>query len=207
MVWCPGGACGVTDWVASTTTASMQERVEPEWELVERLREAQAAAVGEAYDAHHMAVRAFALRLLGDGAAADDLVHEVFVALPQAVKNFRGESSLRTFLIAMAVRRAKHHVRHAMRQRAAFLRLGREPLPEHAGPEEVVKKKQLAAALTRALDKLSLEHRVAFVLCEVEERSSREVATIIDAPEGTVRTRLFHAKKKLRLELEREGFR
>jgi RNA polymerase sigma-70 factor (ECF subfamily) len=45
------------------------------------------------------------------------------------------------------------------------------------------------------------------VLCEVEERSSRDVAQIAGVPEGTVRTRLFHAKRKLRLELEREGFR
>jgi RNA polymerase sigma-70 factor (ECF subfamily) len=196
----------VTGWVA-TTTASVEARVEPEGELVERLRESQAAAVGEAYDQHHAAVRAFALRLVGDGATADDLVHEVFVSLPRAVQSFRGESSLRTFLIAMAVRRARHYVRHAVRQRAAFSRLGREPSPEPTCPEELAKKKQLAAALVRALDKLSIEQRVAFVLCEVEERSSREVATIVGAPEGTVRTRLFHAKKKLRLELEREGFR
>jgi RNA polymerase sigma-70 factor (ECF subfamily) len=44
-------------------------------------------------------------------------------------------------------------------------------------------------------------------LCEVEERSSTEVASIVAAPEGTVRTRLFHAKKKLRALLEQEGVR
>ena len=52
----------------------------------------------------------------------------------------------------------------------------------------------------------ALDHRVAFVLCEVEERSSREVAEIVGVPEATVRTRLFHAKKKLRVLLE-EAFR
>jgi RNA polymerase sigma-70 factor (ECF subfamily) len=46
---------------------------------------------------------------------------------------------------------------------------------------------------------------VAFVLCEVEERSSQEVSEIVGAPEATVRTRLFHAKKKLRLALTTEG--
>jgi RNA polymerase sigma-70 factor (ECF subfamily) len=52
-----------------------------------------------------------------------------------------------------------------------------------------------------------VEQRVAFVLCEVEDRTSKEVAEISCVPEGTIRTRLFHAKRKLRAELEREGFR
>ena len=68
-------------------------------------------------------------------------------------------------------------------------------------------REQAASALTRALDELSHDHRVAFVLCEVEERTSAEVSTIVGAPEGTVRTRLFHAKKKLRESLEAAGLR
>jgi RNA polymerase sigma-70 factor (ECF subfamily) len=44
-------------------------------------------------------------------------------------------------------------------------------------------------------------------LCEIEERTSVDAARIVGVPEGTLRTRLFHAKRKLRGELEREGFR
>ena len=55
--------------------------------------------------------------------------------------------------------------------------------------------------------RLPIEQRVAFVLCEVEERTSREVAEIVGAPEATVRTRLFHAKRKLREELSKRGLR
>ncbi len=62
------------------------------------------------------------------------------------------------------------------------------------------------AALTRALDTLPIEQRIAFVLCEVEERSSPDAAEIVGVPEGTLRTRLFHAKRKLREQLAREGF-
>ena len=62
-------------------------------------------------------------------------------------------------------------------------------------------------SLTRALDDLPLDQRVAFVLCEVEERTSREVAEIVGVPEATVRTRLFHAKKKLRVLLQAEADR
>ncbi len=167
--------------------------------LVVRLAQGEPAAVGEVYDLHHQAVRAFAARLLGDAAAAEDLVHEVFITLPKAIRRYRGDASLRTFLISIAVNHARHHVRSAVRRRAAVERLGREPEPPHAvDPEHEARRRQLAAQLTRALDAIPVDQRVAFVLCEVEERTSREAAAIVGVPEGTVRTRLMHAKRKLR---------
>lgn len=181
---------------------------EAELSLVVRLAQAERAAIGQVYDAHHAAVRAFARRLVGEVSLAEDLVHEVFVSLPRAARNFRGQSSLRTFLISIAVNHARHHVRAAVRRRSAVDRLGREPdATGGEDPERVAERKQLARALTRALDGLPLDQRVAFVLCEVEERSSVDAARIVGVPEGTMRTRVFHAKKKLRDELEREGFR
>src|SRR5690606_23437209 len=91
----------------------------------------------------------------------------------------------------------------ATRRRAAMEKAGVEPqAPGHSSgadcPEKSVARKQMAAVLTSCLDKLSIEHRVAFVLCEVEERNSREVSAILDVREGTVRARLMNAKKKLR---------
>jgi RNA polymerase sigma-70 factor, ECF subfamily len=174
-------------------------------QLVDRLSRAEPAAVGEAYDRHHRALRDFARHLVGDPATAEDLLHEVFVTLPKAARSFRGQSSLRTFLLSIAVNHARHHVRAATRRRRAFERYGQEPLGDVEGPEQVARRKELARALTRALDTLPIDQRVAFVLCEVEERSSSEVAEIVGAPEGTVRTRLFHAKKKLRSWFEQEG--
>jgi RNA polymerase sigma-70 factor (ECF subfamily) len=173
--------------------------------LVARLVAADPAAVGEVYDQHHRAVRAFSSRLVGDAAAAEDLVHEVFVALPRAMRGYRFESSLRTFLISIAVNHARHHVRAATRRRAAMSRYALEPEGNVADPEQLQRRKELASLLTRALDTLPLEQRITFVLCEVEERSSPEVAAITGVPEGTVRTRLHHAKKKLREALSQEG--
>ena len=176
-------------------------------ELVERVRRAEPQAVGQVYDEHHAAVRAFARRLVGDSAAAEDLVHEVFVSLPRAIRGYRGDASLRTFLISIAVNHARHHVRAAARRRAAMERLGREPVGSTADPETHTRRRELADALCRALDSLPLEQRVAFVLCEVEERSSHEAAGLVGAPEATVRTRLFHARRKLREALAEEGVR
>ena len=176
-------------------------------ELVLRLRRADPSAVAEVYDAHHAAVRSFAKRLLGDAASAEDLVHEVFVSLPRAARKFRGDSALRTFLISIAVNHARHHVRAAARRRRAMSAYGDTGSPDSSDPEREARRKELALLLTRALDTLPVDQRVAFVLCEVEERSSREASEIVGAPEATLRTRLFHAKKKLRLALETEGLR
>lgn len=176
--------------------------------LLSRLQQGDTAAVGEAYDLYHGAVRAFATRLLGDPVLAEDVVHDVFVALPRAVSRFRGESSVKTFLISIAVNHVRHYLRSAKRRRAATRRLSSEPPPSHGeDPERYAERVRMARLLSAALDGLSLDHRVAFVLCEVEERTSREAAAILAVPEATVRTRLFHAKRKLRQRLQREGIR
>jgi RNA polymerase sigma-70 factor (ECF subfamily) len=175
--------------------------------LVARLRRGDLLALGEAYDAHHVHVRAFARRLVGDDSAAEDLVQETFLALLRASTRFRHGASLRTFLVSVAINHARHHVRAAMRRRVAMGRLAHEPLCMNRGPEHDAERAELAAALVRALDTLPIEQRVAIVLCEVEERTSREVALITGVPEGTVRTRILHAKRKLVEALAKEGVR
>lgn len=180
-------------------------------DLVARLREGDRDAVEQAYVAHHAAIRGFARRLVGDDSAAEDIVHEAFVALPRAIRRFRGDGSLRSFLIGVAVNHSRRHVRSSMRRRAATERLAvrDEVFPKAAAatPAEDLARKRLAGRLWSALDKLPIDQRVVFVLCEAEQRTSVEVADIVGAPEGTVRTRLFHAKRKLReiLEDTRDG--
>lgn len=175
--------------------------------LVERLRRADIDAVAEVYDRHQAAVHAFARRLVGDADSAQDLVQEVFLALPKAMKRFQGQASLKTFLLSIAINHARHHVRAAARRRKAFERFATEPQNDSTLPDEASERRRLAEELSRALDKLPLDQRIAFVLCEVEERTSREVAEITGAKEATIRTRLFHAKRKLREELEKRGLR
>jgi RNA polymerase sigma-70 factor (ECF subfamily) len=169
-------------------------------DLVARLREGERAAVEEAYVAHHAAIRGFARRLVGDAAAAEDIVHEAFVALPRAIRRFRGEGSLRAFLIGVAANHSRRHVRSAMRRRRATERLAarEEMRPRAVDATSELINRQLAGKLWAALDELPIDQRVVFVLCEAEQRTSVEVAAIVGAPEGTVRTRLFHAKRKLR---------
>lgn len=166
--------------------------------LVVRLQKGDAEALTMAYTQHHVAVRSFAQRLVGDIEAAEDLVQDVFVAVPRAIARFRGDCSLRTFLVSIAVNHAKNHVRSAARRRAALAKLAREPEATSEDPERDFARGELADRLMLALDALPLEQRVVVVLAEIEERTSTEIGAIVGAPEGTIRTRLFHAKRKLR---------
>jgi RNA polymerase sigma-70 factor, ECF subfamily len=169
-------------------------------DLVARLRAGDRDAVEQAYVAHHASIRAFARRLVGDDATAEDIVHETFVALPRVIARFRGDGSLRSFLIGVAVNHSRRFVRSAMRRRRATERLAErvELAPRTLDATEELIRRRLADRLWRALDELPIDQRVVFVLCEVEQRTSIEVGQIVGAPEGTVRTRLFHAKRKLR---------
>lgn len=166
--------------------------------LAQRLGRGDVDAVGQAYDELHAKVRAFARRLVGDDDVAEDLVQEVFVTLPRAMRSFRGDSALDTFVISIAVNHARHHVRAAVRRRQAAERFGREPQRETRSPETEAANRQLARRLCRALDELPLEQRIAFVLCEVEERTAVEAAVLLGAPEATVRTRHARARQRLR---------
>jgi RNA polymerase sigma-70 factor (ECF subfamily) len=180
----------------------------PDDSLIAGLRAGDRGAVSRAYEAHHAVIRSFAQRLVGDPGAAEDIVHDTFVALPRAISSFRGDASLRTFLIGVAVNHAKRHVRSAVRRRAAMSRLAEDPGSSPAAvrdPEQEAARRQLADRLWKALDGLPLDQRVALVLCEVEQRTSTEVAAIVGVPEGTVRTRLFHAKRKMRAALGEEA--
>ena len=155
-------------------------------------------AIVSLYREHHGHVRAFAQRLVGDASLAEDLVHEVFLSLPKALARFRGDCPVRSYLVSIAARQAHKQIRTAARRRAMEAKLAREPLAHPPTPDESAQREELARLLTRALDTLPVDQRVAFVLCEVEERTSTEVAAMLGEKDATIRARVFHAKKKLR---------
>ncbi len=157
------------------------------------------AALLGLYREHFRAVRSFAERLLGCPMAADDLVHEVFLALPSALGRFRGQCPLQSYLLSITVRRARQHLRAAQRRRQHEARAAAaSALHTEHGPDADSERRELAAQLSAALDALPLAQRAAFVLCEVEERSSVEAAEILGEKPGTVRSRVFHARRQLR---------
>ena len=154
-------------------------------------------AIAELYTAHHVSLRNFCCRLLGDSHAAEDLVHDVFVELGRDLARYRGECSFTTFLRAIAVHRCQRHLRAATRRRRAMARLAEETERQGRFLPEEIRSRELARRLTAAMDLLPLPQRAAFVLCEVEELSSDEAARALGIPAATVRSRVFNARKKL----------
>lgn len=175
--------------------------------LLQEIAERKPEAIATVYRLHAARVRAFARRMLHDESAAEDVVHDAFVALPKAVLRFRQESSLETFLISIAVNLCRHRLRSGRRGRKAVERLAMRPEEPATTPEAETRRRELAAVLRRGMQTLSEDLRETFVLCSIEERTSAEVAEILSVPAGTVRTRLFHARRKLREYLEHEGVR
>jgi RNA polymerase sigma-70 factor (ECF subfamily) len=186
---------------ASFLVASLPTQLEAssENDLVKRLAAGDRDAFVATYRAHFAEVRAFAERLLGCRVSAEDLVHDVFLNLPAAFARFRGDTSIRSYILSIAVNSARDHVRRAQRRRSLATRLADEPSVGWVpGPDVSVEQQELGRRLVEALDSLPLDQRVAFVLCEIEERTSFEAAEILGEKDGTVRARVFHAKKKLR---------
>lgn len=170
-------------------------------ELVVRAAAGDRQALITIYRAHFAEVRALAQRVLGCPMTAEDVVPEVFEALPRALLRFRGEGSLRSYLLSMTVRTSRTHMRAARRRRAAEARAAdARPLDMRDGesPSAASERRELARVLARALDELPLAQREAFVLCELEERSSQEAGEILGEKPGTIRARVFNARRRLR---------
>jgi RNA polymerase sigma-70 factor (ECF subfamily) len=118
--------------------------------------------------------------------------------LPDAVARFRGEVDLESFVLGIAVKRARRRHREAARRRRALEWMALDERRGPRDPEHDAYRRELAQRLAAALDHLPVAQREAFVLCEVEELTSAQAALLADIPEATVRTRLFHARRRLR---------
>lgn len=174
--------------------------------FAEALAAGESSAIRLAYRQHHEVVRAFARRLLGSDTDAEELVQDTFLAIPAAMRRFRGDCALRTFFLSIAANRARNVLRGRTRRRHAEDRLQTEPdaaPPSATRPDDALMRQELAQRLQRAFECLSEDQRIAFVLSEVEERSSSELSLILGAPASTIRARVAAAKEKLRAELAR----
>jgi RNA polymerase sigma-70 factor (ECF subfamily) len=162
--------------------------------------------IDDLYRSHRMQMVRMAILLVDDMASAEDVVQEAFVVLPDAARRYRGApDGLESFLLGIAVKRARRHQRAAWRRRLAMDRLAAEDTRAARTPEQDVYRRELGVRLARALGRLPHAQRVAFVLCEIEGMTSGQAAVVADAPEPTMRTRLFHARRRLRELLAEEG--
>jgi RNA polymerase sigma-70 factor, ECF subfamily len=149
------------------------------------------------YSSHGPRMKSVALNMLGNRSDAEDAVQEAFLRAYRSRATFRQDASLWTWVYRILL----NTCRDIGRRRASH---GEAPLDVDAAPDPPATHVDhpLRLALKRALDDLSPIYREVFVLCEVEGHTHREVAAILDIPEGTSKGRLFEARQKLKARLQ-----
>ena len=161
--------------------------------------------VRSAYAAHGPELYRFALRQLGDGGAAQDVVQEVFLRAWRAQHSYDPLlASLRTWLFAIARNVVVDETRRfAVRpwQRALTDEAGDERAPVDALDEQLVD----AWVVEEALRRIGEDHRAAIVQTHLRGRPHAAVAAEFGIPVGTLRSRVFYGLKALRLALEEMG--
>lgn len=172
-----------------------------------RLRAGDQGALGELFDEHASAVYGYALRTLGDWAAAEDVVSLTFLE----AWRLRGRldpdgEALRPWLFGIATNVLRNTARAARRHKAAMARLPeREVVPDFA--EELVTRlddSAQLAAVQRALAGLRRGEREVFRLCVWVGLDYASAAEALGVPIGTVRSRLSRARTRLRSLAEKE---
>jgi RNA polymerase sigma factor (sigma-70 family) len=165
-------------------------------------------ALAEIYRRYSGAVWAVAHRVCGDRTAAEDVSQTVFVDLWQRPERFDpGRGKLRSWLVAQAHARAVDVVRsETARQRRQERAARLAPTPPPSGDVEAASLlASVADHVRKALDRLAADDRDAIVLAYFGGHSYRETATLLGAPEGTIKSRIRRGLEGLRHLLEAEG--
>jgi RNA polymerase sigma-70 factor (ECF subfamily) len=150
-----------------------------------------------------------AARLVGP-ADAEDVVQETFLRAYRGLESFRGESSLKTWLFAIALNRARARHGTLSRLKALFApRSVRDDVADalddaadpSAGPEEASLAREQRVRLRAAIRTLPEEFRTAVILRDLEGLSYQEIAAVLQVPIGTVRSRIARGRSLLKEEL------
>lgn len=153
-------------------------------------------AFEELYVRHCIRVHRLLERMMGNRAMAEEVLNEVFLAVWQSAGRYEGRSEPLTWLLSIAHNKAVSGMR---RRRDANASLDEAAEIEDATdtPDVIVQKEDKGAIMRHCINALSLDHRTILDLVYYQERSISEAAEILGIPEGTVKTRVFHARKKL----------
>ena len=185
-------------------------------ELVRLARAGDADAFGALVDRHRQAVFRAAYAALGSHPEADDAAQEAFVTAYRRLSTFREQSSFRTWLLAIAWRKALDR-RQGIRR---WLRLSARPgiiggeMPEAVdrlcseGPshEDRLTGRQLQRHLARLISSLKPQLRDALLLAAGGEHSYDEIAAMLGIPAGTLKWRVSEARRILRAKLAATGY-
>lgn len=150
--------------------------------------------------------------ILGNEAEAEDALQEAYLNAYRRLQQFRGDSSLATWLSRLVVNECLGRMRRSARRQSVIPllpsagdgELEAVPSDEGGSPDAAADRAQMKAILERRIDALPEAFRAVFVLRSVEELSVEETAECLGIPAETVRSRHFRAKSLLREALARE---
>jgi len=179
--------------------------------LVARLRSGETHAFQVLFERHRDAVRQRLEGMLRDANAADDLVQEVFVRLWTRAEQWRGQGSLRAWLVRIATNLALNRIRSdRLRRTRPFESSMYAPRDEQddavpawmideasLGPDEVIGRAEECDRLRGLVTELSEEKRQVIDMIFGEEMDIASAARELGIPEGTVKSRLHYAKREL----------
>ena len=182
--------------VVASDFSRLSKPQQSEIELIRAIAQGDKRAMHLLFAQHRLGVYRFALRLVNEKEAAEDLVSEAFLNVWRHAGRFEGRCRVSTWLLAITRNLAfsmlrRHPTEKLDDGKAAAIR-------DHADdPEAAVQKKQQSAILTHCLTKLSPAHREVIDLVYYHGKSIDEVAAIIQVPPSTVKTRMFYARNRM----------
>jgi RNA polymerase sigma-70 factor, ECF subfamily len=149
-------------------------------------------------------------RMVRDPAEVEDVTQEAFIKAYRALPAFRGDSAFYTWLYRIAINTAKNYLVALGRRAPTTTEFNHEDaenfeeaeaLRDSSTPEGELHGKQIAATVNRAMDALPDDLRTAITLREIEGLSYEEIASLMNCPIGTVRSRIFRAREAIAAEL------
>ncbi|MDE2450432.1 MAG: sigma-70 family RNA polymerase sigma factor [Gammaproteobacteria bacterium] len=165
---------------------------ERECALLARIAGRDSAAMKELYLLYHRRLARFLMRLTTRYDLAEEIINDTFWVVWQHAGDFRGASRVSTWILGIAYRRGLKSLRHA----------GPPPVESNveteAGTDEPARQEELNEWLDVALQRLPLEQRMVIELAYHVGHSCEEIASIMQCPVNTVKTRMFHARRKLK---------
>jgi RNA polymerase sigma-70 factor (ECF subfamily) len=164
--------------------------------LIVRIAGGDRLAMQTLFARHRTAVYHWLLRLVGNEATAEDLLSDVFLDVWRQADRFQARSSVSTWLMAIARFKALS-ARRVQKDAELDETIEATVADSVDDPEVMLEKKSRDALVRKAVTTLSPEHREIIDLVYYHEKSVDECAQILGVPAGTVKTRMFYARRKL----------
>ena len=174
--------------------------MDPDRALVEAAAGGSREAFDELVRRHQTAVIALARVVTAGRGDVEDLAQDVFVRAWRSLRSFRGESTFRTWLHRVAINVIRTSQSRQWRVTRLFVSPDRGDRPPDivSGEEPVDATLARRQVIERALATLSDELRVAVTLRDMQGLDYKEIAAVLDVPMGTVESRIFRAREKLK---------